>query len=181
MKPIFETGRLVVCPFTEKDAAHFFALNGNADVMRYIRPVKTREETDAFLLANIQGYHSAPQYGRWGVWKKADANFVGSFALIPTEGLTTMQLGYSLLPEYWGRGYATELTLAALEYVFIQVNLDVIFAYTEPANVASQQVLIKCGFTPTDDRLENGKTISAFTMTKSHYQMISQRPLASLP
>ncbi len=57
-----------------------------------------------------------------------------------------MQIGYSLLPPFWGKGYATELTKAGLKYVFTKTNLDVIYGYTEVANHTSQKVLLKCGF-----------------------------------
>ena len=52
MKTIFETERLIVRQFTEKDKDNFFLLSGNETVMQYIRPVSTKEESDKFLLEN---------------------------------------------------------------------------------------------------------------------------------
>ena len=46
---VFETERLLVRHFSVVDGDNFFLLNGNLEVMRYIRPVKSREETDLFL------------------------------------------------------------------------------------------------------------------------------------
>ena len=50
---IFETERLVVRRFSENDHDNFFSVNGSEEVMRYIRPAKTKEECDEFLLQVI--------------------------------------------------------------------------------------------------------------------------------
>src|SRR5436189_5346860 len=143
---IFETKRLLVRRYAENDKDHFFALNGNEEVMRYIRDVKTKKECDEFLLQVIAYSETKKLFGRWAVEDKLSKEFVGSFALIPVEGKDQMQLGYSLLPEHWGKGYATELTVAGLEYVFSKTAIDPIYAYTESVNLPSQRVLLKAGF-----------------------------------
>jgi hypothetical protein len=50
---IFETERLIVRQYTEEDKDNIFLLGGNEAVMRYIRPVNTREESYQFLLLLI--------------------------------------------------------------------------------------------------------------------------------
>ena len=81
--------------------------------MRYIRSAKTKEECDEFLLQVIAYSETEKLFGRWAVEDKFSKEFVGSFAIIPVEGKEQMQLGYALLPEHWGKGYATELPLQA--------------------------------------------------------------------
>lgn len=76
---------------------------------------KTKEECDQFLLETIASYEKDKLYGRWAVEDKFTGEFVGSFAIIPVEGKEQMQLGYALLPTHWGKGYATELTVARIE------------------------------------------------------------------
>ena len=61
---IFETERLLVRTYSEGDQEDFFLLNGNEDVMRYIRPVKSREECDEFLLEVIAYSRAEEIYGR---------------------------------------------------------------------------------------------------------------------
>src|SRR4051812_46876722 len=113
---IFETERLTVRQYQEKDREHFFSLNGNEDVMRYIRPVKSREETDKFFDEVRQAYVESPLAGRWAVNSKNNNEFVGSFAIIPIPNYEVLtQLGYALLKSQWGNGYATELTLAGID------------------------------------------------------------------
>lgn len=169
MTCLFETGRLLVRNYTQDDRENFFLLNGNPDVVRYIRPVKSREECDTFLLEVIAAAAAAPLYGRWAVHEKAFNAFIGSFAIIPVENTDRMQLGYALLPPYWGRGYATELTLAGLGYVFSKTSLDTIYAYTEKPNWASENVLLKCGFQHSGEKMEAGKEIVEFSLNKEQY------------
>ena len=166
---IFETKRLVVRRYTEYDKDHFFSLNGNEEVMRYIRPVKTREECDEFLLQVIAYSETEKLFGRWAVEDKLTKEFVGSFAMIPVEGKDQMQLGYSLLPEHWGKGYATELTIAGLHYVFTKTQINPIYAYTEERNTSSQKVLLKAGFRPNGSYKEGDKAVEGFVLEKEEY------------
>src|SRR5215813_3220006 len=126
---IFETKRLLVRRYTEVDEDNFFALNGSEEVMRYIRPIKTRQQCHEFLLEVIEYAENKKLFGRWAVEEREMNQVVGSFGVIPVEGKDQMQLGYALMPEHWGRGYATELTLAGLEYLFTRTSIDPIYAY----------------------------------------------------
>jgi ribosomal-protein-alanine N-acetyltransferase len=166
---IFETVRLVVRPYTEEDRENFYQLNGDAEVMRFIRPAKTKEECDQFLLQVIAAAAATPLYGRWAAHSKASGEFIGSFAVIPVENSCQMQMGYALLPKYWGKGYATELTRAGLEYVFSKTPLEVIYGYTEMPNTASQKVLLKCGFKSIGTIIEREKELARFVFKKKDY------------
>lgn len=144
---IFETERLIVRQYVfETDADNFFALNGDEEVMRYIRAVKSREECDSFLKQNIEGYKTNPLMGRWAVYEKASGRFVGSFAFIPVEGTEYNQIGYALLKEDWGKGFATELTREGVGYVFAKTDLNEIYGITQAENEDSKKVLLKTGF-----------------------------------
>jgi len=143
---IFETERLLVRQFTMNDADAFFRMNSSPDVMQYIRPVKNQQETDHFLQSNILLYQEQPLYGRWLAEEKSTGQFIGSFALIPIDGTSKMQIGYSLMPEFWGKGYATELTIEGLKYTFTKTAIEIIYGVTEEPNTGSQNVLLKAGF-----------------------------------
>lgn len=166
---IFETERLLVRRYTLADKDHFYALNGNEEVVRYIRPVKTREESDLALLQAIAYSEAEKLYGRWAVESKKSGTYVGSFAVIPVEGKEEMQLGYALLPPHWGKGYATELARAGLDYVFTKTPLDPIHAYAEVPNHSSQKVLLKVGFQRKGSHTEGNKEIAGFLFRKEDY------------
>ena len=159
---IFETDRLIVRRYTETDNDNFYSLAGNEDVMRYIRPIQTREESDKFLLENISFYNEHPLMGRWAVDEKISKKFVGSFAVIFIPKSDKIQLGYSLTKEEWGKGYATELTKKGLKYVFEVMKLPLIYAVTEKENRASQNVLLKAGFKQESTYNEDHKNLERF-------------------
>lgn len=167
---IFETERLIVRPYTPGDKDHFFLLNSNEEVVRYIRAPKSREEADAFLLEVLAYTEAHPGMGRLAVIKKDDQQFIGSFAIIPVDNSDRMQLGYALLPPHWGYGYATELTMNGLRYVFTKTPLDRIYAYTEPANLPSQRVLLKAGFIQIGKKMEGEKELLEFLFEKDRYR-----------
>jgi ribosomal-protein-alanine N-acetyltransferase len=143
---IFETDRLLVRQYTENDFEDFFRLHGNAEVMKYIRPAKTREEALAFLRQIINDYDNLPGLGRWAMYSKTDPSFSGSFAVIPVQKSEDIQIGYLMAKEQWGKGYASEAAMGGLQYVFNQLKRDRVAGITFPENIASQKVLLKQGF-----------------------------------
>lgn len=168
---LFETERLTVRHYTKDDSYNFFLLNGDEEIMRYIRPAKSREDSDAYLLEVIEKYEHHPGEGRWAAVDKVTNGFIGSFAFIPIENTDKMQLGYSLLKQNWGKGYATELTLAGLQYVFTKTSLTEIFGVTETPNVVSQKVLLKAGFTLQDTFKEDEKELLRFVYCKEDFKL----------
>lgn len=159
---VFETERLRVRHFTRQDGDQFFAINGDPEVMRYIRPPKTRADCDRFLdevvLQNKDGFC----LNRFAAEEKATGEFVGSFALIPVGATEKIQLGYALVPEHWGKGFATELTRTGIAYFFRETNSQTLYAITEEKNVASNKVLIRCGFREHRRYQENDREMLEF-------------------
>ena len=72
---IFETSRLLVRQYTIDDAENFFVLNSDPDVIKYIRPAKTRQQAFQFLQENIEYYKEFPAYGRWATLEKSNDLF----------------------------------------------------------------------------------------------------------
>ena len=168
MAIIFNTERLVVRQFTVADQEHFFRLNGDEQVMRYIRATSTREQSDKFLAENIDAYRANQQRGRWAVEEKGTGRLVGSFAIIPITGQPEKtQLGYSLTPENWGKGYASELTISGLAHFFSTENIPEIYGITEIPNVASQKVLLKAGFRQAGTFTEGDKELLLFVARRN--------------
>ncbi len=164
---IFETERLIVRQYTEEDKDNIFLLGGNETVMQYIRPVSTKEESDIFLSENIAFYEKNPHGGRWAVIEKTNALFVGSFAIIPVPSEPDkIQMGYALLPVNWGKGYATELTKAGLDYFMNNYSLPEVYGVTEVPNTVSQKVLLKAGFQPAGSIMEGEKELLMFVLKR---------------
>ena len=78
----------------------------------------------------------------------------GGFLGPPQGG--AVQIGYSLLPEFQRRGYATEMVGGLVRWALSQPGVDSIAAETEWANPASVRVLEKVGFKPAGSATEPG-------------------------
>lgn len=74
-----------------------------------------------------------------------EQKLIGFCGLKYLQDLDVVDVGYRLLPEYWGRGLATEAVLASVEYGFDVLDLDHIIALVLPENVASIRILEKIG------------------------------------
>ncbi|HEX2628717.1 MAG TPA: GNAT family N-acetyltransferase [Chitinophagaceae bacterium] len=170
---IFETERLVIRQLTEDDFEDFFRLHGDADVMKYIRPAKSREEAMTFLQQIIADYANLPGLGRWAMYSKTDPSFSGSFAVIPVQKSEDIQIGYLMAKEHWGKGYASEAALGGLRYVFNELKRDRVAGITFPENIASQKVLLKHGFAFEKTIVEDdGVELNLYMLNKDEWERI---------
>ena len=98
---------------------------------------------------------SRPWYGAWFI-EDTDGERVGElcFKGLSPGGMT--EIGYGILPEFQGRGYATEAVKTVTQWAFSQPDVRCITAETEANNAASQKVLAKAGFTATGEYGEEG-------------------------
>lgn len=147
------TERLRLRRFTPDDLNLLLRINGDERVMRYAGGVKTRKQTEELLEARILRYYADhPGLGVWITVEKASGAEIGMHLLNNIQGESFIQVGYLLLPEYWGRGYATEMCRAVLHYGFAELRLPQIVAITDRDNVVSQQVLLKSGLHRNGER-----------------------------
>jgi ribosomal-protein-alanine N-acetyltransferase len=158
---------MTVRRFTPADADLFFRINGDKKVVHFIRPPKTRDESDAFLHENIRFYQDGSTLGRYAVFEKLTGEFLGTFSYLYMSGEADFHLGYALVPEAWGKGYATELVQAGIPYFFANTNKPAVFAITSAGNIASQKVLLKSGFQHKGQVYEHGGMLELFYINRS--------------
>jgi len=164
---LLSSERLYVRRFTPEDEEAFFRLNGDAEIMRFIRPAKSREESNAFLAENIRFYEEHPGLGRFALVEKDTEDIAGTFSLLPLEGTTDVHIGYALLKEHWGKGYASEITKAGIDYAFDVLGLSTLTAVTYAEHVQSQKVLLRNGFIQDGVYEEEGRKDLLFRIRKN--------------
>lgn len=76
---------------------------------------------------------------------KGEGRIIGFCGLKRLPDLDAVDLGYRLLPEYWGRGLATEAARASVEFGFGTLRLERIIGLVLPENIGSIRVLEKVG------------------------------------
>jgi RimJ/RimL family protein N-acetyltransferase len=99
--------------------------------------------------------HKRWGYGQYLVSLKADATTkfseakpIGSVCLTKgtdADSLPIPDIGFCILPEMNGRGYATEGAKGLLDYVKREKGIHEVFGFTDPKNVGSQRVMEKLG------------------------------------
>lgn len=145
MKVILETKRMIVREFTEDDAEAVLAFNGDPEVMRTTaEPLWTGIEEARRRLREYPDYREHG-YGRWALWLRDEARVVGFNGLKYLPELGETDLGYRLCRDQWGRGLATESSLAIVRHGFEVLGLERILGLVLPHNLASIHVLEKVG------------------------------------
>lgn len=148
--PILQTTGLVLRQVVLADVPEILFLRSNDQVMQYIdrEKAKTVEEAAIFIQGIIDLYEKSDAL-MWGISLPENPE-----KLIGTIGYWHMQkehyraeIGYTLHPAYWNRGFISEAIPAVVAYAFGPMQLHSIEARIGPENGASARVLEKAGFT----------------------------------
>lgn len=93
----------------------------------------------------VLGVVAQPPINHW-VISDGMHNDIGLIGLgLHHDGMST-EVSYSLLPQYWGKGYAYEALNAVVEWVNRDLKINYLLAETQTANSASIKLLRKCKF-----------------------------------
>lgn len=140
------TERLLLRRWTDADREPFAAMNADPAVMRHMQGPMTRERSDDFI-DRIEAHWEDRGWGLWAAEVPGSAPFVGYVGLWPAEYLAPgmVEVGWRLMSEHWGQGYATEAAHAALRLGFNDAGLAEIVSFTVPQNVRSWRVMERIG------------------------------------
>jgi ribosomal-protein-alanine N-acetyltransferase len=150
---IVETGRLELRAASVDDLAAFIAgdrerfeqLIDAAVPETMVAPPETADVLDWFRIAISEDEAIRPWFFRW-IIERMRRRLVGSvgFAGHPKDDGVVL-LGYSVYPEFEGRGYASEAATAMVEWALAQDRVTAVQATIFPEHVASQRVATKAG------------------------------------
>ena len=165
-----ETRRLIITQFCDDDAQHLLELNSDPDVVKYTgeAPYESIDDVQSSLVRNYYQYEHYKR-GRLSIFDKEAGDYIGWCGLryFPESGQT--DLGYRLLKRHWGKGYATESSIACLDYGFNTLNLLKITATAMRANKASIHVFEKLGLKHSRDIIEHDVPCTVYEITKEDY------------
>jgi len=85
--------------------------------------------------------------GKFLIIEKSSGSFVGTCGgdFFELDGRRQIELGYRLLLNHWGKGYATESASALLGYLFREVGCAAVYGFALPQNTQSLKILEKIG------------------------------------
>jgi len=141
-----KTTRLIFDKFKKSDFINYFSLVKNPDVMRMItgKPLSEEEARSKFSTI-LQVNKAHKEIGYFIVRKLADQQFIGLAKIVITQEKEA-EIGYSLLPEHWGKGYASEISVELVRYSQEQEYINTLIAIIDPENGASRKILQKSNF-----------------------------------
>lgn len=141
-------------------AAHLPVLIGmhrDERLMATLGGVRTDAETEAYLERNL-AHWSEHGFGIWMLRDPATDRMVGRAGLrrLEVEGVEEVELAFALVPEFWGRGLATDAARACATIGREWLGLRSLVGLVLPTNLASQRVLLKAALVKEREIVHGG-------------------------
>jgi RimJ/RimL family protein N-acetyltransferase len=144
---MIETPRFRLRRWEERDRAPFAAMNADPQVMHDLGGPISRAESDAKLDRYAASF-ARDGLSRW-VLESRDGEFLGYTGILRRAEHDPLgphhEIGWRLVRDAWGHGYATEAAKAALRDGFTRAKLKEVLSYTSPDNLRSQAVMARLG------------------------------------
>ena len=131
-----------------EDFESFSAMVGNEKVMAMITErALTRAEARKKFDDMLQNSGLDPLYGSFRVVEKKSAELIGFAKLeITRERREEAELGFMLLPVFWGLGLGSEIARILLDAAKSDTRLKKVYANIDPNNEPSRKILVNNGF-----------------------------------
>ena len=158
------------------DATHFAeirTLHTDPRVMATLSAdgdIFSEDQTRAFLQRSAEHW-TLHNFGLWIFQLNNTSDFVGYCGIKHSvvEGKDQIELAYAVSSAHWNKGFATEMSDAALKVGFEELGLERIVAFTLPHNKGSRSVMEHCGFTYQRDIVHAGLPHVLYHLDSAHY------------
>jgi RimJ/RimL family protein N-acetyltransferase len=143
---IIKTDRLTLRALTLADVDALHAVLGDPVAMRFYPAPFSRRETQEWIERNLQRYQELG-FGLWALIRANDDRLIGDCGLTiqQVDGQPEEEIGYHVLRECWGQGYAAEAAAAVRDHQFQVRGKDRVISWMSPDNLASRRVAEKVG------------------------------------
>lgn len=144
------TARVRFRLWTPADRSALRRLNRDRQVMEFFPSILSARASDA-LLDRLMRHQEENGFTAWPVLagnadEKAFAGFVGLLRVgFDAPFAPAVEIGWRLLPEFWGRGLAAEAAGASLDFAFNVLGLEEIVAFTTVRNRRSIRLMRRLG------------------------------------
>lgn len=142
----FRTRRLLLQRIERGDLDDFLRMRSDPRVTQALG--EPRPGQAAVLVHKLAEHWQRHGYGWWAARDPDSGRFLGCGGLrsATIDSAPETEVAYGFLPEYWGRGYATELARVAVAQGFVRLGVRDIVSFALPGNRASLRVMEKAGF-----------------------------------
>ena len=145
--PLLETERLQLRWMTLDDTPMMFAVWNDPAFMQFVgdRGIRTLDEAEVSMQQGPLHLYSEYGYGPFRVIGREDGADMGVCGLYRRDGLDEPDIGFALLPDYRGKGFGYEASVAVLDHARDVLKLPRVTAIVSPSNDASIALLEKLG------------------------------------
>ena len=144
--PILETERLILRAPTAEDFEAWAAFHADEEAMRHLGGAQGRALTWRGMCTMI-GAWTVRGFSMFSVIEKASGRWLGRLGPWQPEGWPGTEIGWGLVRDAWGRGYATEGSAACMDYAFEILGWSEAIHSIDAQNTASQAVARRLGST----------------------------------
>jgi RimJ/RimL family protein N-acetyltransferase len=162
------TQRLRLRRFLLDDIESLFEITSDPNVVRYIGSGEPPSFAETQYAVNRMVEHwQRHGYGRWVVEDNETGEMLGYGGLRNLDGVP--ELVYLLKKNAWGKGIATEIATACLEFGFSSFGFERVLGITKPENAGSRRVLEKVGMQFQHDSVLYGYDVVVYSCTKEQF------------
>jgi RimJ/RimL family protein N-acetyltransferase len=130
----------------ESDLDEYAEMCADEDVMRYLGDGLPMRRADAWRnMALVLGHWQLRGFGPWAVIEGASGRLVGRVGCWQPESWPGLEIGWTLRRDFWGKGYATEAGLVALNHAFFQLKQTRVISLIHRQNERSIGVALRLG------------------------------------
>lgn len=144
--PTLETQRLILRPPAVEDFPRWAAFNEEEETVRFIGGVQKPAATWRIMMA-MAGMWALTGEGMFSVIEKETGLWIGRIGPLHPYGWPGKEVGWSLMAEAHGKGYALEAAVATIDYAFDQLEWNDIIHCIDPGNAASAALARRLGST----------------------------------
>lgn len=150
MMEMIETPRLILRPFKKADYPLILRISSDPGTVKYLyfwgrNGMTPEQDATRFMNHALKEWEKDPVVMReYCVILKETGEMIGD-ASVEIVDDDTAEIGWILLPEHRGRGYATEAGRAMMDFGFLRYGKDRVIAHCDTRNDASQGVMRRLG------------------------------------
>lgn len=107
--------------------------------------------------------------------EKSTGMLVGHAGLLiqQVDGQTEMEVAYSLLPAYWGKGYAVEAATKCRDFAFQNAFANTLISIISVTNTPSVNVALRNGMQVSHETIYKGNRVKIFRITREAWLQLS--------
>ena len=144
----FRTARTLIRRFQTDDKDKLIELLCDPSVTRNMAfpdELLTKEGVSNLLALTMDSYDSENPLLSFAIMDVHNGDFLGITGYNPLQN-GAVEVFFAILPEYWGKGYASEICSALTAHIFENDTYKTIVAPVTQNNLASRRVVEKNGF-----------------------------------